>query len=346
MAQSRHTGRTCPLLTQSGLVAAFLAAAGVVAVEQSAHADGSIAVRAWGTNYWGQVNIPDDIGAARQICSSAEHSIALRSDGTVRTWGQNLYGACDIPAGIANVVQIDAGGNHNIALLNDGTVRCWGANDQGAGEVPDNLGLAIAVETGAVSIVIRADGSIRCWGRNNEGECNVPVGIQTVRMVTAGHYHNLALCMDGTVVCWGGFTTGSECHVPPDLGTVGRVAAGNQFSIVLEGDDIDSDGLIDVLDNCLSVSNTTQADCNSDGVGDACELAAGIPDFNGDTIPDTCQCLADLFVDRQVNGADLGVLLSQWGPANANTASDMNRDGRVDGADLGHLLASWGPCTN
>jgi hypothetical protein len=39
-------------------------------------------------------------------------------------------------------------------------------------------------------------------------------------------------------------------------------------------------------------------------------------------------------------------LLSQWGPANANTASDMNRDGKVDGADLGHLLASWGPCTN
>jgi hypothetical protein len=39
-------------------------------------------------------------------------------------------------------------------------------------------------------------------------------------------------------------------------------------------------------------------------------------------------------------------LLSQWGPANANTVSDMNRDGKVDGADLGHLLASWGPCPN
>jgi hypothetical protein len=39
-------------------------------------------------------------------------------------------------------------------------------------------------------------------------------------------------------------------------------------------------------------------------------------------------------------------LLSQWGPANANTVSDMNRAGQVNGADLGHLLGAWGQCTN
>jgi hypothetical protein len=82
------------------------------------------------------------------------------------------------------------------------------------------------------------------------------------------------------------------------------------------------------------------------GVPDSCDIADGAPDFNLDTVPDTCQCLADLFVDYQVNGADLGALLSQWGPANVNTVSDLNRDGRVDGADLGYLLANWGPCPN
>jgi hypothetical protein len=81
-------------------------------------------------------------------------------------------------------------------------------------------------------------------------------------------------------------------------------------------------------------------------LGDACELAGGAPDFNYDNIPDTCQCLADLFVDRQVNGADLGALLSQWGAATATTASDLNRDGQVNGADLGYLLANWGACAN
>ena len=107
------------------------------------------------------------------------------------------------------------------------------------------------------------------------------------------------------------------------------------------------DGRPDSVDNCPTIANPTQADCNNNGVGDACELAAGAPEFNADTIPDTCQCLADLFIDRQVNGADLGALLAFWGPVNPGfPQADMNADGKVDGADLGHLLASWGPCTN
>jgi hypothetical protein len=110
--------------------------------------------------------------------------------------------------------------------------------------------------------------------------------------------------------------------------------------------DTDGDGRPDSADNCPTIANPTQADCNTNGVGDVCEIAAGAPDFNGDTIPDTCQCLADLFVDGHVNGADLGILLAQWGLAPAETVSDLNRDGRVSGADLGYLLNAWGPCTN
>jgi hypothetical protein len=127
------------------------------------------------------------------------------------------------------------------------------------------------------------------------------------------------------------------------------VSAKNFHTVVIEGapaPDSDGDGTPDASDNCPSIYNFNQADCNTDGVGDACELAGGARDFNQDKIPDTCQCLADLFVDRQVNGADLGALLSQWGPANASTVSDINRDGQVNGADLGYLLNAWGPCTN
>ena len=55
---------------------------------------------------------------------------------------------------------------------------------------------------------------------------------------------------------------------------------------------------------------------------------------------------ADLFRDFNVNGADLGILLSQWGAATPQTVSDLNFDGMVDGADLGVLLSFWGPCSN
>ncbi|MFM1816950.1 MAG: Dockerin type domain [Pseudomonadota bacterium] len=54
-------------------------------------------------------------------------------------------------------------------------------------------------------------------------------------------------------------------------------------------------------------------------------------------------CVADLFVDEQVDGADLGILLNQWGLGKGAVA-DINRDGAVDGADLSILLNSWGAC--
>jgi formylglycine-generating enzyme required for sulfatase activity len=90
-------------------------------------------------------------------------------------------------------------------------------------------------------------------------------------------------------------------------------------------------------------------DCNSDGIIDYGQILDGtLTDVNADGIPDVCQapCVpADLNNDRSVDGADLGVLLSAWGPAGPEpTRADINGNGIVDGADLGVLLANWGAC--
>jgi len=58
-------------------------------------------------------------------------------------------------------------------------------------------------------------------------------------------------------------------------------------------------------------------------------------------IGDSSECIADLTGDGVVDGADLGVLLNQWGGAGK---ADLNGDGTVDGADLGILLNDWGFC--
>lgn len=47
----------------------------------------------------------------------------------------------------------------------------------------------------------------------------------------------------------------------------------------------------------------------------------------------------DLNGDWNVNGGDLGMLLSQWGGAGS---ADFDGNGQVNGADLGTLLANWG----
>jgi hypothetical protein len=41
-----------------------------------------------------------------------------------------------------------------------------------------------------------------------------------------------------------------------------------------------------------------------------------------------------------VNGADLGILLGDFGATSGY--SDLNNDGIVNGADLGLLLGAWG----
>jgi hypothetical protein len=92
------------------------------------------------------------------------------------------------------------------------------------------------------------------------------------------------------------------------------------------------------------------ADCNQDGIVDYGQILTGqLADLNADGVPDVCQqptCVdADLFRDFNVNGADLGILLSQWGAANPLTVSDINSDGVVNGADLGLLLSFWGACS-
>ncbi|MBU3684484.1 MAG: hypothetical protein FGM39_10820 [Phycisphaerales bacterium] len=92
-------------------------------------------------------------------------------------------------------------------------------------------------------------------------------------------------------------------------------------------------------------------DCNGDGIVDYGQiLQEQLPDTNGNGVPDPCEVLTcantDLFRDSNINGADLGILLSQWGPAQPQTVSDINRDGAVDGIDLGLLLSFWGPCPN
>ncbi len=54
------------------------------------------------------------------------------------------------------------------------------------------------------------------------------------------------------------------------------------------------------------------------------------------------QC-GDIDGNGQVDGADLGALLAQWG--NRDRATDLNADGTVNGSDLGILLANWGACS-
>ena len=64
--------------------------------------------------------------------------------------------------------------------------------------------------------------------------------------------------------------------------------------------DADGDGIVDSLDNCPTVANPDQADCDHNGVGDACQ--AGNVDCNGNGIPDYCDISSGRSTDADSNG--------------------------------------------
>ena len=81
--------------------------------------------------------------------------------------------------------------------------------------------------------------------------------------------------------------------------------------------------------NCLFISCTAFA-----------AFALALPAHADDVIPGCPSCKGDLNGDGQVDGADLGILLGNWGTN--DLCSDLDGSGNVDGADLGILLGFWG----
>ena len=97
--------------------------------------------------------------------------------------------------------------------------------------------------------------------------------------------------------------------------------------------DYDFDGVLDSEELLVG----TLEDCNSNGVSDLCDTAAGASDSDYDGRLDVCEC--DLNHDQVITGADIAIVLGDWG---AIGEADFDDTGIVDGADLVMLLNLWG----
>jgi alpha-tubulin suppressor-like RCC1 family protein len=139
------------------------------------------------------------------------------------------------------VVAVAAGYYHNLALCSDGTVVAWGLNYSGQLGNTSNANSSVPVDitdSGALygmhvinlaagsdhSLVLCDDGSLVSWGKNANGQLGdgsttsslIPVSVDAsdvlagriVEMISAGGFHNLAACSDGTLVTFGRNTNG------------------------------------------------------------------------------------------------------------------------------------------
>jgi alpha-tubulin suppressor-like RCC1 family protein len=288
--------------------------------------------------YWGNFESldyfppPQGPGAAVQLDTANGQSIARRADGTIFAFNcEDTLGWCskvNATQDATDIVQVSCGPYHALALREDGTVRAWGTPNSftSAAQVPPGLNGVRQIEAGGTfSYAVRSDGSVVRWGYEPHG---YPSDFGLVSSLAAGWSHVVALRADGSVNCWGSNVEGQR-NVPPGLSDVVAVEAGLVHTLALRANGTvvawgGYDGEKSVPSDLRHVRSVHAGYTHSLAIVDD-------------------SCVGDLDRDGAVMGADLGVLLTQWGQVGA-PRGDINADGVVDSIDLGFLIGQWGPC--
>ncbi len=175
----------------------------------------------------GPPNLITNIINAVAVTEGAGWSMVLKADGTVTAFGSNIYGQTNVPPSVTNVIAIAAGYYHGLALKSDHTVVAWGLNGNNQTNVPASLTNVVAIAAGEYhSLALRANGTVVAWGNNLNGQTNVPPGLTNVIAIAAGALHSMALIGNGppvssTVLAAPGVSTnGFSLFVPAQSGRV------------------------------------------------------------------------------------------------------------------------------
>jgi alpha-tubulin suppressor-like RCC1 family protein len=185
------------------------------------------------------------------ISNAADHSCAIRSNGSVACWGNNSYGQAPSDCATSAVspcygqfTQISATMSTSCGIRNDGSISCWGSN--GWGQAPHdcatNTGQAchgqfVQIAVGEThSCAIRTDATIACWGVNDYGEApadcttnNADACHGSFAQISVGSYTTCGLRTDHTIACWGYAAYG---NAPADCATNPAAACHGAFASV------------------------------------------------------------------------------------------------------------------
>ena len=200
-------------------------------------------VACWGSNIYGECNVPSDLPAVRMAAVGPSHVLAIEeSSRLVRAWGRSSDGEIAVPGDLGPCIAVAAGDRHSVAVTTNGVVRCWGGNNfRGAWDVSADAYSVMHVNSKHFhTIAQRGDLKLAAWGWNDDGQCSIPAGLPEVLDggIAAGLRHSAAIVFNNgswTVRCWGSNMQGA-CDVPAGLTNIVAIAASYDRTMALSAD--------------------------------------------------------------------------------------------------------------
>ena len=178
------------------------------------------------------------------VSAGANHTLAVKEDGTLWAWGSNTYGQLGdgttvdknrpVQIGTAtNWEAVAAGQFHSVAINAAGQLYAWGYNNYGQlgdGTTTTTPTLAPQLIVSTVywtaasagyshTVAMDSSGILYAWGGNSYGQLgdgsntnsstpSIVTGSHTWKSFSAGNYHTAAIKSDDTLWTWGSNTYG------------------------------------------------------------------------------------------------------------------------------------------
>ncbi|BDR54270.1 hypothetical protein KIMH_03810 [Bombiscardovia apis] len=240
-----------------------------------------------------RVHLPDTVRVL-QVAAGSSHALALGSDHHVYAWGANTQGQVgngtstdqNTPIDLTNtgrlpstIMQLAAGDDYSLALTRDGHLYTWGSNQYGTLATTTNAG---TTTPNSLPTDVSAAGSLPT----------------TIRSISAGSRHALAVSSDRHAYSWGAneygqlgtntnLGTDTAQPSPVDLTTTGalpatiaQVTAGSTHSLALSQDQHTyswGDNQHGQLGDSTTTSRSTPTDLSAAGFlpSSISQLAAG-----------------------------------------------------------------------
>jgi alpha-tubulin suppressor-like RCC1 family protein len=321
----------------------------------------------WGYNDNGQTSTPSAATNITQVACGRLHTYALKRDGSLIQWGYNGYGQTNTPSNQYAFLQIACGGNHTIALRNINDCDGNGIDDPHQVTLPDtwdlnndrildicqfgrafdetspDLGTPAAniARTHTFTNLIQipaADPQLVIEARGDLDELNEYL---TVRLngttFTRVFESNGIACADG--VSRATITIPRSSWNNPNWQTL--TTDGSLTVTLLPSPTVQASGCTGSM--TVRLRYLAGDDCDSNGTMDGFQIAAGLPDDNGNGRLDSCEWRkGDLDLSGTIDFGDVAILMLYFGEVNP-AFGDMDANNRIDFGDVALLLLDFGP---